>query len=170
MPKFKKFNKYYKKTMPQVFGFVYLRIGQNQAITEDIVSEIFLKAIEHFDQFDEKKGSFKSWIFKITRNHLADHYKSPKNKTKKDLEEIANKIKNDLDSKEIAAKELEREEILSIINTLKEDKQELIALRYYSGYSFKEISELTGENENKTRVKVHRILKELKAKLKHLRE
>jgi RNA polymerase sigma-70 factor, ECF subfamily len=170
MPNFKEFNKYYKQTMSQVFGFVYLRCGQNNAITEDLVSEIFLKAIEHFDKFDKKKGTFKSWIFKIARNHLADHFKSPKNKAKKDIDAIANKIKDNSDSKKNAEQSLEGELIASVLKTLKKDKQELIALRYYSGYSFKEISKIIGDSENLIRVKVHRILKNLKTKLKHLRD
>ena len=155
--------------MPEVYGFVYLRCGQNKAITEDLVSEIFLKAVEKFVDFDEKKGSFKTWVFAITRNHLIDHYKSAKNTQTEDLAEIADKEKDHKDTKEIAEKEIEKEKLQAILKKLPPDKQELIALRYYSGYSFKEIERITGEDENKNRVKTHRILKSLKEKLKFLK-
>ncbi|OGJ43787.1 hypothetical protein A3I58_01075 [Candidatus Peregrinibacteria bacterium RIFCSPLOWO2_02_FULL_39_10] len=154
--------------MPAVYGYVYMRTSQNRAIAEDIVSEIFTKAVENFDQFDEKKGSFKSWIFQIARNYLIDHFRSKKNQKTESLEETTNYIKDPNDPQKDAKDSIEKELVKEVINTLPEDKKELIILRYFSGYSIAEIAEITDENPNNLRVKLHRIQQELKRKLVQL--
>ncbi len=154
--------------MSAIYGYVYMRTSQNRAIAEDIVSEIFTKAVENFDQFDEKKGSFKSWIFQIARNYLIDHFRSKKNQKTESLEEIANYIKDPNDPQKDAKDSIEKELVKEVINTLSEDKKELIILRYFSGYSIEEIAEITDENPNNLRVKLHRIQQELKRKLVQL--
>lgn len=168
MQNYDAFSRYYKEFMPAVYGYVYMRTNQNREIAEDIVSEIFTKAVENFDQFDEKRGSFKSWIFQIARNYLIDHFRSKKNQKTESLEAIENYIKDSSDPQKDAKDSIEKEIIKEAINTLPEDKKELIILRYLSGYSIEEIAEITDENPNNLRVKLHRTQQELKRKLTQL--
>lgn len=165
MPNYKQFEEYYNKHMPEIFGYVYLRIRQNRALTEDMVSEIFLKAVENFEQFDQKKGSFKAWIFQITKNYLIDYFRSSKNKNHSSLDEMENQLQDDHDTQKTAEQLLEKDIIKEAMNTLPEDKKELVALRYFAGYSFEEIAQMTNDNTNNVRVKMHRILQDLKRKL-----
>lgn len=155
--------------MPQVFGFVYMRTNRDRSLAEDLVSEIFLKAIENFAQYDKAKGSFKSWIFQITRNYLIDYYRSSKNRGSASLEDLANELKDPSDTQKLAQDEIEKEVIKQAIDTLPEPKKELILLRYFSGYSYEEIAEITQEKENNIRVTIHRTLQDLKRKLEHLK-
>lgn len=155
--------------MPQVYGYVYMRTSRDKSLAEDIVSEIFLKAIENFDKFDPKKGSFKSWIFQITRNYLIDFFRSNRNKSNTSIDELANELKDSKDTQSIAQNEIEKTIIKETIEALPENKKELVLLRYFSGYSFEEIAEITQENENNIRVTLHRTLQDLKRKLEHLK-
>ena len=169
MPNFEEFNKYYEEHMSQVYGYVYMRTNRDKSLAEDIVSEIFLKAIENFGQFDQKKGSFKSWIFQITKNYLIDYFRSNKNRASTPIEDLANELKDPSDTKQLAQNEIEKEVIIEAINTLPENKKELILLRYFSGYAYEEIAKITNDNENNTRVIIHRTLQDLKRKLEHLK-
>jgi RNA polymerase sigma-70 factor (ECF subfamily) len=36
---------------------------------EDLAQEVFLKAFQHLTQFDSAKGSFRTWLLAISRNH-----------------------------------------------------------------------------------------------------
>lgn len=155
--------------MSQVHGYVYMRTNRDRALAEDIVSEIFLKAIENFEKYDKAKGSFKSWIFQITRNYLIDYYRSNKNHQSTSLEDLANKLKDTSDTQKSAQDEIEKDVIKEAIDTLPEVKKELILLRYFSGYSYEEIAEITKEKENNIRVNIHRTLQDLKRKLGHLK-
>lgn len=169
MPNYDKFNDYYKEHMPQVFGYVFMRINQNKSLAEDLVSDIFLKAIENFDQFDEAKGSFKSWIFQICKNHLIDHFRSKKNQEAICIDNLANELKDESDSKKNAKNAIEKEIIMDAIESLPEAKKELVMLRYFAGYSYEEIAETTREKSNNIRVKLHRTLDDLKRKLAQLK-
>lgn len=155
--------------MPQVYGYVYMRTNRDKSLAEDIVSEVFLKAIENFGQYNQEKGSFKSWIFQITRNYLIDYFRSNKNKASTSIEDLANELKDPSDTKQLAQEEIEKEIIIEAINTLPDNKKELILLRYFSGYSYEEIATMTKDNENNTRVIIHRTLQDLKRKLEHLK-
>lgn len=168
MQSYDEFSSYYQEHMPQVFGYVFMRTNQNKSLAEDIVSEIFLKALENFDQYNSEKGSFKSWIFQITKNYLIDHFRSKKNKPSVSIEDLANELHDKSDTGRKAQLAIEKEIISEVIDQLPEDKKEIVVLRYFSGYSYEEIAEIIQENPNNIRVKLHRILQELKRKLANL--
>lgn len=169
MPNFEEFNKYYEEHMPQVYGYVYMRTNRDKALAEDIVSEIFLKAIENFEQYSKEKGTFKSWIFQITKNYLIDYFRSNKNKASSSIDDLANELRDPSDTKQAAQEEIEKEIIKEAIETLPDNKKELILLRYFSGYSYEEIAEITKDNENNIRVVIHRTLQDLKRKLEPIK-
>ncbi|MCX6735041.1 MAG: RNA polymerase sigma factor [Candidatus Peregrinibacteria bacterium] len=169
MPNFEEFNKYYEEHMPQVYGYVYMRTNRDKSLAEDIVSEIFLKAIENFEQYSKEKGTFKSWIFQITKNYLIDYFRSNKNKASSSIDDLANELRDPSDTKKAAQEEIEKEIIKEAIETLPDNKKELILLRYFSGYSYEEIAEITKDNENNIRVVIHRTLQDLKRKLEPIK-
>lgn len=155
--------------MPQVYGYVYMRTNRDKSLAEDIVSEIFLKAIENFEQYSKEKGTFKSWIFQITKNYLIDYFRSNKNKASSSIDDLANELRDPSDTKQAAQEEIEKEIIKEAIETLPDNKKELILLRYFSGYSYEEIAEITKDNENNIRVVIHRTLQDLKRKLEPIK-
>lgn len=53
--------------------FVYSRV-KNKADAEDIVQDVFLKVQTHAGQLRES-AKFTSWIYQITRNSIADHFR-----------------------------------------------------------------------------------------------
>ena len=42
---------------------------------EDLVSDIFIKAMTHYEQFDPARASVKTWLTNIARNALIDEYR-----------------------------------------------------------------------------------------------
>jgi len=169
MSDFKRFQNYYEEYMSQVYGYVYMRVGRDRQLAEDLVSEAFMKALEHFDTFSEKDGSFRAWIFKITKNHLIDYYRSSKSKSVESLEDLGNVLQDKADIEEDAKSGIEKEKLYEALKSLPEEKRELVVMKYLTGYSYKEIAEILGEDENKIRVKTFRTIKELKIKLFELK-
>ena len=78
---------------------------------------------------------------------------------------MENQLRDNHDTQKTAEQSIEKDLIKEAMKTLTEDKKELVALRYFAGYSFEEIAEITKDNANNIRVKTHRILQELKRKL-----
>ncbi len=73
----REFEKFYNNHLDKVYRFVFFRCNGNRELTEDLVSEIFMKALEHFDSYDEKVSK-SAWIMTITRNHLANYWRDSK--------------------------------------------------------------------------------------------
>jgi RNA polymerase sigma-70 factor (ECF subfamily) len=55
-------------------AFIAKRVG-NEAETEDLLQNIFLKVHQHADTLQEPERLV-SWVFQVTRNAIVDHYRS----------------------------------------------------------------------------------------------
>ena len=165
MSDFEKFQIYYDEYMAKVYAYINSRNNYNNQLAEDLTSEIFLKALEKFDTFSEEEGSFSAWIFRITKNHLIDHYRSKKNKKATSIEDLENVLQSKENTSKQAQSAIEVAQLRKILETLAPRKREIISLKYLSGYNYKEIAEILGEEENSVRVTAHRTLKELRRKL-----
>jgi RNA polymerase sigma-70 factor, ECF subfamily len=56
-------------------GFIAKRVG-NEAETDDILQEVFVRVYRHLDQLKEPERLI-SWVFQITRHVIVDYYRSP---------------------------------------------------------------------------------------------
>ena len=74
--------KAWNETEPMLYGWL-MKQTKSQYDTEDIMQEIFLKAMSHKERFCTLEDG-KSWLFKITKNHLIDRLRR-----KIEYEEIA---------------------------------------------------------------------------------
>jgi len=160
---YKKFQGYYKQHLDKIYNYLFYRSGYNKELAEDLVSTVFLKALENFSSFDESTASFQTWIYSIAHNQLIDFYRSKKETVPLDkLEQTAVEEKDlvaKLDAKEEAGK------VLRAIQKLPKNYCELLTLRYVQGLSNNEIAEITGKSAVSVRVTIHRALATLKNNL-----
>ena len=66
----------YDLYIQKVYRFVYYRVSHKQT-AEDLVSVVFTKAFTKFASFD-KSANFHTWIIRIARNTVIDHYRTNK--------------------------------------------------------------------------------------------
>ncbi len=155
------FEKFYNTHVDKVYRFVYFRIGGDKALAQDLVSEIFLKALEHFADYDQKKSN-SAWVFTIAKNHLANYWrdKKPTGSLPEDeaesnddfwLKSAVNLLKKDTVKREIA----------ELLETLDENTREIVTFHYLLGYSYSEIADIKGMSETAVKVAAHRALKKL---------
>ncbi len=65
----------YQHYFPRIYAYVAYRVGRQQD-AEDLVADIFLRAVEELDRFEYRgAGSFAAWLFRIARNHVADFHR-----------------------------------------------------------------------------------------------
>lgn len=164
MADFTQFQKLYEEHMPKLYRYVYSRSGLDSAVAEDLTSEIFLKALEHFDGY-KPDFPFGAWLFGIARNHLIDHYKKTAKKKTTSLDEIENILPSKENIPEKAESTLWNERLQAALKQLPPEKQELVTLRYVSGYSYAEMAQILGKEENAVKVATFRITQHLKEQL-----
>ncbi|NCO32140.1 sigma-70 family RNA polymerase sigma factor [bacterium] len=73
----------YDKYVDKIYNFVYYKTT-NKEVAEDIVSDVFISALNNINSFRIQEGSsVKSWLYKIAYNKIIDFYR-----TNKEFEEI----------------------------------------------------------------------------------
>jgi RNA polymerase sigma-70 factor (ECF subfamily) len=152
----------------RIFRFVYLKTSSKET-AEDLTSETFLKCWRYIKQKNEagkkeivKNNKISSFLYKIARNLIIDHYRK-----KKDLiieiseEEKGAIIDHKQDILAEISKKQEIEELRKSLGCLKDDYQEILILRHVEDLSMPEIAEITGKKEGAIRVQLHRAVKAL---------
>lgn len=152
----KLFLSYYQEFKDKIFNYIWYRVNHNRCLAEDLTSEIFIKALDKFDTFN-KDRPFQSWIYKIAKNHLLNHYRSANREV--DLSCARNVIDDCSESVEL---NIEAQDILDKINKLDTYQKDVLLMRYVDQLSNKEIAEILNKNEGAIRTQISRALASLK--------
>jgi RNA polymerase sigma-70 factor (ECF subfamily) len=149
------YNRYYRP----IIQFVYRRLYDKEKAA-DIVSMVFLKALNNLSSYENRGLPFSSWLFRIAVNELNYYYRTTSNKRIVGINDEQLKA-IPLDSLE-GNEEEKIEKILCAIKKLKEDEVQYIELRFFEGYSFKEIADILSITENNAKVRTYRIIEKIK--------
>lgn len=68
------FGALYDRYFPQIYRFAYSRV-RDQSLAEDVTSEVFFKALKNINRYTYTGHPFSSWLYQITLNAVADHYR-----------------------------------------------------------------------------------------------
>ncbi|PFO80061.1 sigma-70 family RNA polymerase sigma factor [Bacillus cereus] len=133
---------------------------QDRELAEDLTQEIFIKCYQKLHQYNGK-AKFKTWLWQIAINHCRDYLKSWYNRNIVISEEHAGAAASTREAveNEVVAKD-EQEYLAQAVMSLSAPYREAIYLHYYEELAIKEISYVTGLNQNtvKTRLKRARVL------------
>jgi RNA polymerase sigma-70 factor (ECF subfamily) len=64
----------YLRYRDSIMNYCYYRLG-NREESEDATSVIFIKALDHLPRFVERGDSFRTWLFRIAHNEIADRHR-----------------------------------------------------------------------------------------------
>ncbi len=152
----------YDRYFDRVLGYVRLRI-RDSATCEDVTSRVFTTALEQIGRF-RGEGSFAGWLFQIARNAVRDVQRQ---RTAGPFAEAMDQPTAEPTPEERAL-ELERaRELHTLIRRLRPEQQHLLALRYGAGLPYEEIGAILGSAPATVRVRMHRILEDLRLRYSH---
>jgi RNA polymerase sigma-70 factor, ECF subfamily len=141
-----------------IYHFLVYYIGSSDV--EDLVQEVFIRAIKGFDTFQNKSNP-KTWLFSIARNVGIDEIR--KRKRLKIKQAIW--VRDELTDKETPEKILQLNEknrlVYQAIQSLKANYRDVIILRGIKELTVSETASILNWNENKVRITYHRALKSL---------
>jgi RNA polymerase sigma-70 factor (ECF subfamily) len=138
-------SQFYEEHFRSVYNYVYFRV-RNVSDTEDIVSNVFLKVVEHADTYRPQRGATsRSWLFAIVRNTITDHFRTqrPPNIPVEEAHEVPGSVNtaNEFDHTQLYAS------ILIAVDHLPERQREIVILRYQSELRNKEIAAVLNIDE-----------------------
>lgn len=151
--------KHYNKHIRKFFSF---RVNGVET-AEELTSITFEKALKGLDNFQWQGLSFSSWLYRIARNTLIDHYRKKNKRDKTSPLEIV----HHLPSKESTPEEkvetmFAEEKLYEILKQLPPREQEIIYLKFFDGYTNKVIAKITDLSETNVGTIVYRTIKKLR--------
>ena len=130
-----------------------------------MVSEIFIKVLEHFADYDQKKSN-SAWVFMIAKNHLANYWRDNKQTGSLPQDEAESDDGFWLQSAvNLFNKEATKREVVELLENLDENTREIVTFHYILGYNYAEIAAMKDMSESAVKVAAHRAIKKLFSKI-----
>lgn len=125
------FDTFYQLTKNQVF-YAIVSVVKDKSLAEDLMQDTYMKFLEHIDKFNEGSNVY-AYLSRIGRNLAIDTYHQRKKMIQGD------EIFETIASPEV---EEENEDILKMLNLLKDDEREIVTLHVINDLKFREISDM----------------------------
>ena len=154
-------SKYYK----EVYAFVYKQT-LDQELSLDLTQEIFISVLRSINNYDSKKASFRTWLYKLASNRLVDYYRS---KSYKDAQRIVVIEDYELEDEHDMTISLEYKEdfekVTVLVNELDAGSQQIIRLKLFGEYTFQEIASIVMMPESTVKTKYYTALKRIRKRM-----
>ena len=141
-----------------LYGYIYGITGDHH-LSEDVLSETYLRMVEKIDTYTFYGAPFKSWLYRIAHNlainaiKRAQHMVGPSA-----LETVAPPA--DDPATTIAAR-LDAEELRAALSELTEEQQQVVLLRFVADQSTGEVAQALEKSENAVKQMQFRALRSL---------
>jgi RNA polymerase sigma-70 factor, ECF subfamily len=154
------FGTLYDRYIERIYRFIYYKTFSRE-VAEDLTSDVFMKALQKIHSFDDERGAFSAWLYRIARNAVIDHYRTKK--TTVPIEDVFDLSVEDRTIDELdAMAAIER--VSEYMKTLTQRQREIITLRIWEGYAYREIAEIVGGTEDSVKMAFSRSIRELREK------
>ncbi|MGC9349449.1 MAG: RNA polymerase sigma factor [Anaerolineae bacterium] len=157
------FGEIYREYVDRIYNYHY-RHTSNRVEAEDLTSRTFYRALRSLHRYRETGASFQAWLFRIAHNLVVNWYRDGKTH-----QSISIDVENPLPLRAPAANpesslaDAETQKaLLSVIETLPEDRKTLIILKFVEHMTNAEIGEVLGRTEGAIKALYHRTLVSLR--------
>jgi RNA polymerase sigma-70 factor (ECF subfamily) len=161
----------------RVYNLCY-RFTSRTGEAEDLTQEIFIKVFQSLQSYDAAQGSFITWLSRVARNHLVDHYRRTHQERLTSsiedepigLEDKPSPEEHPLEEHPLARVESrERREMLqAALERLSPDMREAVILRDFQDLDYDEIAQVLGVPPGTVKSRINRGRLELARVLKRM--
>ncbi len=156
----------------KIYNLCYRFTGRVEE-AEDVTQEVFIKVFQTLKSYDAAQGSFSTWLNRVARNHLVDHYR----RARKDR--ATSSLEDELPAAEQKAslhlrptdqvESRERREILQLaLDKLSPDLREAVVLRDLHDLDYEEIAQVLSVPQGTVKSRINRGRLELGRVLKRM--
>ncbi|MBU1146299.1 RNA polymerase sigma factor [Patescibacteria group bacterium] len=158
---FEGFGLLYEAYVKKIYSFVYYKTYHKET-AEDIVSAVFMKALENIGGYKSGRGSFSAWLYGIARHAVIDHYRAARPSTNiEDVWDLADdqNLEIDFDAREKLG------EVKKYLAKFSPTHREIIIMRLWGEMSYREIAEVVGASEANCKMIFSREMGKLRASM-----
>jgi RNA polymerase sigma-70 factor (ECF subfamily) len=140
-----------------LYGYIYSITG-NHHVSEDIISETYLRMLEKIDTYTFYGAPFKAWLYRIAHNLAINAMK--RERPTVDVDSTA-AIAPAGDPAAAIEAQLESEALRSALAELTEEQQQVVLLRFVAGQTSREVAKALDKSENAVKQMQLRALRSL---------
>ena len=153
----------YRRYVDRVYGYAFYLLGDHHD-AEDVTERTFLAALAAIDGFRDTGASFRSWLFRIAHNQVANALRSRGRRRDDSIERVLEPAAANDPAAEVTAADDARR-VRAALATLADDRRQVLVLRFVDGLPAREIADVLGRSEGAVRVLQHRALRDLAERL-----
>jgi RNA polymerase sigma-70 factor (ECF subfamily) len=147
------FGELYDRYFSQIYRFVYSRV-RDQAATEDVTSEVFMKALRGIGRYQDTGRPFSAWLYQIAVNAVNDRYRSLRPTEDIETQFAISAGGPGLDELAIQNEEVRR--IWTLVETLPGPQRTAMVLKFQEDMKIDDIAAVMGKSPGAVKLLIHR--------------
>ncbi len=129
--------KLYDGHHPKIWRYAYGRLGNRDA-ADEVAAQVFTEAVSSIHRYRDQGRPILAWLYVIARNTASKYLRTRRNEIQDAfVEPTADPVDERLDSLVLS----------EALRHLTKEQREVIALRFFAGYSTREIAAAMGKKE-----------------------
>ena len=158
--------KLYTRNNARIYTYIYRRVG-NEAIANDIASEVFFKMLNAIPRGNAWHTSFSGWLYRIAHNAVIDYYRQRDRQQQVHLDDISETVATDYSPVKAAENNLDAERLRIAISRLTEEQADVVGLRFLDGYTVSEVAIMLDKTVGSVKALQYRAISTLRQLLQH---
>ncbi|TMG43386.1 MAG: sigma-70 family RNA polymerase sigma factor [Chloroflexi bacterium] len=156
------FGQLYERYREPVYRYCLARTGAKHE-AEDLVADVFLRAMEALDRYEDRGLPFVAFLFRVARNAAID--KNRRTRPDMSVDDLVHHPESGQNVEAEVVRSTERQALLDAMSKLKADYREVLLLRFVEGYGAADVGRMTGRSEGAVRTLQHRAIERLRREL-----
>jgi RNA polymerase sigma-70 factor (ECF subfamily) len=138
----------YERYVARVYG--YLRVAlRDEHEAEDVAHEVFVSLLRALPRFEVSHVPFRVWLFRVVRNHAANHARKHRSVEAMDPGEVTRRLEREPPPVGAdALSDVDDAGLLRLIEWLPIVQRQVIVLRFVMGFRTGEVAEILGRSPN----------------------
>jgi RNA polymerase sigma-70 factor (ECF subfamily) len=151
----------YERYLPRVYRYLLSRCGSRDEAA-DLTQITFTRAYDNLSHYRPERAPFAAWLFRIARNAAADAHRRRRATVSWDGLPEAMTAANGAQPDAIAEERERLARLRTLLECIEPAKRELLALRFASDLSSREIAAVVGKSEAAVKKQLTRTIAQLK--------
>lgn len=150
---------------PRLARYAYSRTS-DRAEAEDIASDVFVRALESIDSYQERGFPMEAWLFRIAHNLVVDRLRRAGRfeRVEEPTEELPG-VPDSPDPARIAEEHLMIADVRAAMGSLTQQQRDVVSLRFFAGLDSREVAAVLKKSDGSVREMQRAALEKLRALL-----
>jgi RNA polymerase sigma-70 factor (ECF subfamily) len=158
-----RFDALYREHGQSLYAYLTWSVG-DRVVAEDLLADVFERALRHRRRFDLRRGSERTWLYAIAVNRVRDHMRRAAS-----VGRALERLRTEASLAAVAAGRLDDPPIAGdldeALGTLTHDERQVIALRFGADLTVEQVAGALDESRTTVEGRLYRGLRKLRERL-----